>query len=115
MGAGHSHDMPSGERSAHRRALTTALVLTATYTVAEVVGGVLTGSLALLADAGSAIRHGSPQDLLDMRNRRAWAKTSKDEGGLLRPMNNSSRPRPAEELDAYLGDHCSETDVLAKT
>lgn len=34
------------------RALAVVLALTATYTVAEVVGGVLTGSLALLADAG---------------------------------------------------------------
>ena len=34
-----------------RRALAVALVLTASYTVVEVVGGVLAGSLALLADA----------------------------------------------------------------
>jgi cobalt-zinc-cadmium efflux system protein len=34
-----------------RRALALALVLTASYTVVEVVGGVLAGSLALLADA----------------------------------------------------------------
>jgi cobalt-zinc-cadmium efflux system protein len=34
-----------------RRALAAALALTASYTVVEVVGGVLTGSLALLADA----------------------------------------------------------------
>jgi cobalt-zinc-cadmium efflux system protein len=34
-----------------RRALAAALVLTASYTVVEVVGGVLAGSLALLADA----------------------------------------------------------------
>ena len=34
-----------------RRALGAALVLTASYTVVEVVGGVLAGSLALLADA----------------------------------------------------------------
>jgi cobalt-zinc-cadmium efflux system protein len=47
-GAGeHSH----GVGSQNRRALATALVITATYTVAEVIGGLLTGSLALLADA----------------------------------------------------------------
>ena len=34
-----------------RRALAAALVLTASYTVVEVIGGVLAGSLALLADA----------------------------------------------------------------
>ncbi len=43
------HEKARGES---RRALTVVLVLTATFTVAEVVGGLLTGSLALLADAG---------------------------------------------------------------
>ncbi len=39
------------DRAAHSKALGTAFALTATYTVVEVVGGLLTGSLALLADA----------------------------------------------------------------
>jgi len=52
MGAGHFHGLPGGDRAGDRRALSIALALTATYTVAEVVGGLLTGSLALLADAG---------------------------------------------------------------
>ena len=39
-------------RVANRRALGIALVLTAAVLVAEVVGGILTDSLALLADAG---------------------------------------------------------------
>jgi cobalt-zinc-cadmium efflux system protein len=44
----HAHDHgPEGSR----RALALALALTASYTVVEVVGGLLTGSLALLADA----------------------------------------------------------------
>jgi cobalt-zinc-cadmium efflux system protein len=43
---GHVHD-----RVESRRALAIALGLTATYTVVEVVGGLYTGSLALLADA----------------------------------------------------------------
>jgi cobalt-zinc-cadmium efflux system protein len=47
MGAGHSHD----PRAANRRALGLALAITAAFTVVEVVGGVLTGSLAVLADA----------------------------------------------------------------
>ena len=46
----HTHDH-SAARGANRRALGLALALTAAYTVAEVVGGLLTGSLALLADA----------------------------------------------------------------
>lgn len=45
---GHSHDH---HRSGNRRALSWALALTASYTIVEVVGGFLTGSLALLADA----------------------------------------------------------------
>jgi cobalt-zinc-cadmium efflux system protein len=44
----HDHDHA---RVASRRALAVALLLTASYTVVEVVGGVVAGSLALLADA----------------------------------------------------------------
>jgi len=47
MGGGHDH----GARSGHRRALALALAITASYTLVEVVGGYLTGSLAVLADA----------------------------------------------------------------
>lgn len=45
----HNHDHGRG---ADRRALAITFVLTAVFTVAEVVGGLVTGSLALLADAG---------------------------------------------------------------
>jgi cobalt-zinc-cadmium efflux system protein len=49
----HAHEHPQGEaRSENRRALSITLALTASFTVAEVIGGLLTGSLALLADAG---------------------------------------------------------------
>jgi cobalt-zinc-cadmium efflux system protein len=49
----HAHEHPYERASSEsRRALTLVLLLTATFTVAEVVGGLLTGSLALLADAG---------------------------------------------------------------
>ena len=44
----HTHDHG---RAGSRNALALALAITAVYTVVEVVGGVLTGSLALLADA----------------------------------------------------------------
>ncbi len=44
----HGHDHAG---AASRRALAAALALTASYTVVELVGGVLSGSLALLADA----------------------------------------------------------------
>jgi cobalt-zinc-cadmium efflux system protein len=47
---GHGHD--HGHRTRNRRALGLVLALTGAYTVCEVVGGWLTGSLALLADAG---------------------------------------------------------------
>ena len=50
---GHDHAAHAGSaKGESRRALTIVLALTATFTVAEVVGGLLTGSLALLADAG---------------------------------------------------------------
>jgi cobalt-zinc-cadmium efflux system protein len=45
----HTHGL---DRTRGRRALGTVLALTATYTVVELVGGLATGSLALLADAG---------------------------------------------------------------
>ncbi|MPZ62505.1 MAG: cation diffusion facilitator family transporter [Propionibacteriales bacterium] len=51
MGAGHGYAQASSGR-AHRGRLTAVLVITASVLVLEIVGGLLTGSLALLADAG---------------------------------------------------------------
>jgi cobalt-zinc-cadmium efflux system protein len=51
VGHDHVHDRSHGTGSTSARALVFALVLTASYTVVEVVGGFLTDSLALLADA----------------------------------------------------------------
>nr|MBA2344611.1 cation transporter [Rubrobacter sp.] len=51
----HSHGHPHGGHGsgeADRRALTLVFALTTAFLIAEVVGGLLTGSLALLADAG---------------------------------------------------------------
>lgn len=48
MSAGHTHALPSNE---NERALRLALALTSGFLVTEVVGGVLTGSLALISDA----------------------------------------------------------------
>lgn len=50
MGHKHRVEEPTGARS--RRLIAGALVLVATYMVAELVAGILTGSLALLADSG---------------------------------------------------------------
>jgi cobalt-zinc-cadmium efflux system protein len=50
-GHGHVHATGGGETANEKRLLLT-LVLAAAYMVAEAVGGYLTGSLALLADAG---------------------------------------------------------------
>lgn len=50
MGSAHSH-AAGGRRAADRRALGLAVGLTGFFAVAEAVGGLLTGSLALLADA----------------------------------------------------------------
>jgi cation diffusion facilitator family transporter len=51
MGHGHSH-APITAGGAHRRRLVVVLGLTLAVLVAEIVGAVLSGSLALLADAG---------------------------------------------------------------
>ncbi|MGB5545254.1 MAG: cation diffusion facilitator family transporter [Polyangiales bacterium] len=48
----HHHHGAADEVEGNRRRLTMALVLTATYMVAEIVGGLAANSLALLADAG---------------------------------------------------------------
>ena len=47
-GHDHAHDL----RGSSRRSLIFALVLISSYMVAEVIGGIASGSLALLADAG---------------------------------------------------------------
>lgn len=46
------HEHGHGHREASRQALTLVLLLTAMYLVVEIIGGFLTNSLALLADAG---------------------------------------------------------------
>ncbi|MFW7342326.1 cation diffusion facilitator family transporter [Pollutimonas sp. H1-120] len=48
MGSGHIHASPSSDNEKY---LWTALALTSTFMVAEVIGGFMTGSLALLSDA----------------------------------------------------------------
>ena len=48
MSASHTHALPSTE---NERALRFALALTGSFLIAEVIGGVLTGSLALISDA----------------------------------------------------------------
>jgi len=48
----HEHDHTMNARDGNRRALALVLALTASFTVVEIIGGLLTGSLALLADAG---------------------------------------------------------------
>ncbi len=51
-GHGGHHDHAHDLRGASRRSLIFALILISTYMVAEVIGGLWSGSLALLADAG---------------------------------------------------------------
>src|SRR5262249_43161253 len=50
MALAHHHHIDSVEGSEHR--LVWAMLLTGGFLIAEVVGGILSGSLALLADAG---------------------------------------------------------------
>ena len=48
----HHHQASTSDAVGNRRRLAMALVLTAAYMVAEIVGGLAANSLALLADAG---------------------------------------------------------------
>jgi cobalt-zinc-cadmium efflux system protein len=52
MGHSHSHGMPASAGLVHRRRLAVVLSITAAVVVVQVVGAVVSGSLALLADAG---------------------------------------------------------------
>jgi cobalt-zinc-cadmium efflux system protein len=53
MGAGHGHGHSHGTATgAHRNRLIGVLAITLSIMVAEVIGGLISGSLALLADAG---------------------------------------------------------------
>lgn len=54
-GAGHQHDHGPVAATGHRGRLAVVLALTATALVVEVVGAAVSGSLALLADAGHAL------------------------------------------------------------
>lgn len=54
-GHAHAHVSPTTVTGAHRQRLLIVLGLTAAVFVAEVVGGLLSGSLALLADAGHVL------------------------------------------------------------
>ena len=52
-GSGHTHARPAGHAGGrHRARLAIALALTAAFFVVELVAGLLSGSLALLSDAG---------------------------------------------------------------
>ena len=51
----HAHDL----RGASKRSLIIALALISTYLVAELIGGIMSGSLALLADAGHMLTDGA--------------------------------------------------------
>ncbi|HEY6813605.1 MAG TPA: cation diffusion facilitator family transporter [Propionibacteriaceae bacterium] len=50
MGSGHGHEVTA--TNAHRKRLISVLVITLAVLIAEVIGGLIAGSLALLADAG---------------------------------------------------------------
>ncbi len=50
MGSGRSHELTA--TNAHRRRLLVVLVITFVVLIAEVIGGLIAGSLALVADAG---------------------------------------------------------------
>ena len=66
MGAGHDHGL--GEVQ-HEKPLWWAFGLTAAFLVAEVVGGLVTNSLALLSDAAHMATEGSPPFSRTLRRR----------------------------------------------
>jgi cobalt-zinc-cadmium efflux system protein len=53
MGSGHDHAMTA--TGAHRKRLLIVLVISCAVLIAEVIGGLIAGSLALLADAGHVL------------------------------------------------------------
>ena len=53
MGSGHDHEMTA--TGAHRKRLLIVLVISCAVLIAEVIGGLIAGSLALLADAGHVL------------------------------------------------------------
>lgn len=60
MGSGHAHGGTGGTATGrHRRRLVAVLVLTLVVALVQVVGGLLSGSLALLADAGHMLTDAS--------------------------------------------------------
>lgn len=60
MGAGHSHGHSQGTATGtHRNRLLGVLAITLSIMVAEVIGGLISGSLALLADAGHMLTDGA--------------------------------------------------------
>jgi cobalt-zinc-cadmium efflux system protein len=53
LGSGHDHETTA--TAAHRKRLIIVLVITCAVLIAEVIGGLIAGSLALLADAGHVL------------------------------------------------------------
>lgn len=56
MSAGHTHALPTSQ---NQKYLLIALALTSTFLVAEIIGGLITGSLALLSDAAHMLTDAS--------------------------------------------------------
>ncbi len=54
---GHSHDHSHVHRGTERKRLMASMILTGTTMIAEVVGGILVNSLALVSDAGHMFTH----------------------------------------------------------
>jgi cobalt-zinc-cadmium efflux system protein len=48
----HAHDHSAATGAGHSKRLAAVLTITASVLIADVVGAIITGSLALLADAG---------------------------------------------------------------
>ena len=75
MGAGHNHGAPTTEAGApgdHRARLWIAFGLTATIVIAQAIGSIVTGSLALLTDTAHAITDASGRTLSGQVTEAFW-------------------------------------------
>jgi cobalt-zinc-cadmium efflux system protein len=76
-GHAHDHDHSHDHRSTPTRALTLALGLTASFMLIELAGGIYSGSLALLADAGHMLADAAALGLALLAQR--WAARARTE------------------------------------
>ena len=105
---GHSHDHHHGHHhTGNKKALLWSFILIATFMVVEVIGGILTNSLALLSDAGHmlsdaaalglsffALKLGEKKVTQNNGEPLAFSKNRSKKISLIRHLTSSVRPIP---------------------